>query len=444
MGRENGRCIYELVADELSSGLQALFVTSTTTSSLLWHCCLGHPFFDKLKKTLPWLSLTQFVCESCQLGKHHRYSYSRRDGIPSSALFDILHCNVWGPSRIPSISGHRYYSVFVDDYTCVSWVYLLCDCSEVVTTVTHFITKVVTQYSAMPKILRTDNALEFVQTSLRTFCADCGIIHQTTCPHTSQQNGIAEQKHHQLLGITRTLLIEMHVPSYLWSDALMTMTYLQNQLPCAPLGGAIPLHCLLPTSSIFSLPPRFFGYVAFIQDHSHSLSKIAPRALKGMFVGYSRTQKGYRVYFPDTRRYMTYVDVTFHEDSPFFSPHSLSLTLATASPPPCFPPLVVIADPRPIVSPPPLSLSSPSPHVSSVQPISSALDTDPLSPNSTATSSSPVVIPQASANDLHLPIALCKGTCACTHHPISHFVSYDRLSPSFRGFALWVASESIP
>ena len=84
------------------------------------------------------------MCESCQLGKHHRSSYSSRDGIPSSAPFNLLHCDVWGPSRTPSISGHRYYIVFFDDYTRVSWVYLLCDHSEVVTTIIHFITEVVT------------------------------------------------------------------------------------------------------------------------------------------------------------------------------------------------------------------------------------------------------------------------------------------------------------
>ena len=423
LGRENGRGIYELVADEPSSGLQALFVTSTATSSLLWHHRLDHPCFDKLKKTLPWLSLTQFVCESCQLGKHHRSSYSSRDGIPSYAPFDLLHCDVWGPSRTPSISGHRYYIVFVDDYTRVSWVYLLCDRSKVVTTVTHFITEVVTQYSTTPKILRTDNALEFVQASLRTFCANRGIIHQTTCPHTSQPNGIAERKHRQLLDITRTLLIEMHVPSYLWSDALMTMKNLQNRLPSAPLGGAIPLHRLSPTSSLFSLPPRVFGCVTFVQDHFASLSKLAPRALKGVFVGHSRTQKGYRVYFPNTCRYMSSTDVTFHEDSPFFSPPSPSLTPTVASPPPGFPPLMVIVDPYLSVSPPPLFLSSPSPPSSLVQPVSSAKDIDLLSPTSTATSPSPVIVPPAPPNDLHLPIALRKGTRACTQHPISHFVS---------------------
>ena len=326
----------------------------------------------------------------------------------------------------------------------MSWVYLLCDHSEVVTTVTHFITEVVTQHTTTPKIIRTDNALEFVQASLRTFCADRGIIHQTTCPHTSQQNGVAERKHRKLLDITRTLIIEMHVPSYLWSDALITATYPHNRLPSAPLGGAIPLYCLSPTSSLFSLPPRVFGCVAFVQDHSPSLSKLAPRALKGVFVSYSRTQKGYRVYFPDTRRYMTSADVTFHEDSPFFSPPSPSPTPTAASPPPGFPPLVVIADPCPSISPPPLFQSSPSPHVSSVQPVASPPDTDPLSPTSVATSSSPVIVPPAPPNDLHLPIALRKGTRACTQHPISHFVSYDRLSPSFCAFALLVASESIP
>ena len=159
------------------------------------------------------------------MGKHHRSSYSSHDDIPSSAPF-VLHCNVWGPSRTHFISGHSYYIVFVDDYTRVSWVYLLSDRSEVVTTVTHFITEVVTQYSTMPKILRTDNALEFVQTSLRTFYANRDIIRQTTYPHTSQQNGVAERKHCQLVDITRTLLIEMHVPSYLWFDALMIATYL--------------------------------------------------------------------------------------------------------------------------------------------------------------------------------------------------------------------------
>ena len=413
----------------------------------MWHLRLGHPCFDKLKKTLPWLCLTQFVCKSCQLGKHHQSSYSSRDEIPSCATFDLLHCDVWGHSCTPSVSIYRYYIVFVDEYTRVSWVYLLCDRFEVVTTVTHFFTEVVTQYSTTPKILYTNNALEFVQTPLCTFCTNHDIIHQTTCLHTSQQNGVVEQKHCLLLDIARTLLIEMDGPSYLWSDALMTATYLQNCLPSAPFSDAIPLHRFLLTSSLFSLPPWVFGCIAFVKDHSPSLSKLPPHALQGVFVSYSRIQKGYQVYFPHTYCYMTSTDVTFHEDSPFFSPPLLSWT-------PCphgrwhlllvaFLPLwsLLILSFNYLSSPLSLlSFPSPSPLVSLVQPVSSAPDTDPISPNSTAALPSSFVIPQPPPNDLHFPIALRKGT----HNPIPHFISYDCLSPSFRAFALLVASKSIP
>ena len=118
--------------------------------------------------------------------------------------------------------------------------------------------------------------------------------------------------------MVRTLLLAMSIPQYLWCDAVLTATYLVNRLPSAALGGAIPLQRLTPAADIFSLPPRVFGCTAFVQYHSPGLSKLAPRAQKGVFVGYSRTQKGYRVYFPDRRQYVTSADVTFHEDVPYF------------------------------------------------------------------------------------------------------------------------------
>ena len=35
------------------------------------------------------------------------------------------------------------------------------------------------------KILQFDNALEYTQSVMHSFCTDHGIIHQTSCPHTS-------------------------------------------------------------------------------------------------------------------------------------------------------------------------------------------------------------------------------------------------------------------
>ena len=114
------------------------------------------------------------------MGKHHRSTYPARDSIPSSRAFDLIHCDVWGPSRVPSPSRHLYYIVFVDDYTRVSWVYLIKDRRQVLDIVRQFTQEIITQHSITPKIIRTDNALELVQSALQQFCVDQGIIHQIT------------------------------------------------------------------------------------------------------------------------------------------------------------------------------------------------------------------------------------------------------------------------
>jgi hypothetical protein len=45
---------------------------------------------------------------------------------------------------------------------------------------------------------------------------------------------------------------------------------------------------------------------------------------------------------------------------------------------------------------------------------------------------------------MSLPIAQRKGVWSCTHHPISDFVSYQHLSPSYRSFVSKLSFVSIP
>ena len=44
------------------------------------------------------------------------------------------------------------------------------------------------------------------------FFDDHGIIHQSSCPHTPQQNGVVERKMRHLLEVTCALKFHMHVP----------------------------------------------------------------------------------------------------------------------------------------------------------------------------------------------------------------------------------------
>ena len=113
---------------------------------------------------------------------------------------------MWGPCRIESVQGFRYFIVFIDDFSRLTWVYLLKDRTQVVDVIKIFVYKIKTQFCEPLRVFRTDNALEYVQRNVSLLCEAQGVIHQTSCPRTSQQNGVAERKHHHLLDVTKTLM----------------------------------------------------------------------------------------------------------------------------------------------------------------------------------------------------------------------------------------------
>ena len=53
---------------------------------------------------------------------------------------------------------------------------------------------ILTQFHTHLKILRSDNGGEYVSHKMKIFILEHGMIHQTTCPDTQQQKGVAERK----------------------------------------------------------------------------------------------------------------------------------------------------------------------------------------------------------------------------------------------------------
>lgn len=58
-------------------------------------------------------------------------------------------------------------------------------------------------------------------------------------------------------------------------------------------------------------PPRVFGCICYVHYDSPNLDKLAARATKCVFLGYSRLRKGYKFYSSKSRKYSMFVDVTF-------------------------------------------------------------------------------------------------------------------------------------
>ena len=76
---------------------------------------------------------------------------------------------------------------------------------------------------------------------------------------------------------------------------------------------------IFPNQPLFYLPPHVFGCVCFVHILTPRHDKLSAKATKCVFLGYSRLQSGYRCYATVTNRYFISADVTFFEDSSFFS-----------------------------------------------------------------------------------------------------------------------------
>lgn len=145
---------------------------------------------------------------------------------------------------------------------------------------------------------------------------------KTTCSNTPQQNGVAERKNRHLLEVIRSLLITDHMPLSYWGEAAAIATYLINHVPSSSIEFQTPLQAV--TTKVISpvipdLPLRVFGCVAFIHLHKHQWSKLNPRALRCVSVGYAQNTKGYRCYHPPTKHTYVTMDIVFHEEKMFFS-----------------------------------------------------------------------------------------------------------------------------
>ncbi|RVW22230.1 Retrovirus-related Pol polyprotein from transposon RE2 [Vitis vinifera] len=201
-------------------------------------------------------------------------------------------------------------------------------------------------------------------------------------------------------------------------------------MPSSVLHDQIPHSLLFPDQPLYFLPPRVFGCTCFVHILTPGQDKLSAKAMKCLFLGYSRLQKGYRCYSLETHRYFISADVTFFEDSPFFSTTSESLPVSEVLP-------IPIVSPPDAMPPRPLQVYHRRPRVVAPLPFPAApADSLPIP------SASPVpALP--SPNDL--PIAVRKGTRSTRNpHPIYNFLSYHRLSSPYSAFVSAISSLSLP
>ena len=102
----------------------------------------------------------------------------------------------------------------MDDCTRVTFLYFMKAKSEVSTIFQDFHTLVPNQFHSTIKTLRLDNGTEFLSNTMVQYLSSKGIVHQTSCVGTLQQNGIVERKNGDLLEKTRALMLHIHLKNF--------------------------------------------------------------------------------------------------------------------------------------------------------------------------------------------------------------------------------------
>ena len=87
-------------------------------------------------------------------------------------------------------------------------------------------------------------------------------------------------------------------------------------MPSSSIKNKIAHSILFPEEPLFHVDPRIFGCTCIVHNLSPGFDKLAARAIKCVFLGYSRLQKGYRCYSPAHNRYYISADVIFFEEKP--------------------------------------------------------------------------------------------------------------------------------
>ena len=125
---------------------------------------------------------------------------------------------------------------------------------------------------------------------MRQFYDDTGIVHQTTCVETPQQNDIVERKYHHLLNVTRSLLFQSNLPTVFWSYALIHSTILINCMPSPFLNNRTPYEKL--HGRIYDIESlRVFGCLCFSSTLAANRKKLDPRAATSVFLGFKPNTK---------------------------------------------------------------------------------------------------------------------------------------------------------
>ncbi|CAI7903250.1 unnamed protein product [Closterium sp. NIES-53] len=251
-----------------------------------WHerlCHINIPMLQKLVKdgSLKGLEVKGAAkeigsCPTCLETKFTKFPFTSSTG-PAKAPLALVHMDVVGPTRAPSLSGSRYFLTIVDDHTRAVWVYPLKTKGEVAAAVLK---------EWMPRAQRESGY---------------------------KQNGVAERFNRTLQEGARSLLGRAGLPDPFWVTALRQVALVKNRVlanvgdkqwdPYTKWYGSTPAVNML----------RAYGCMVVFHVPKEKRGKLEASGRWGVHLGLAKDHKGWLIWDLTRQQLTVSSDVKFLE-----------------------------------------------------------------------------------------------------------------------------------
>jgi transposase InsO family protein len=222
----------------------------------------------------------------------------------TTAVGDLTHIDLWGKYSVNSIEGNQYYILFVDDYSRYVTVQFLKTKTAATQSVRDYLTHLST-HEHTPKAIKVDRGTEFINDTLKTWCAQKGVDINMTAPYSPSQNGVAERMNRTLVELARTMLRAQRLLEFLWKLATAHAAYLQNRSYSRSVEGATPYERILGNKPNIEHLREFGSSIWILVKGPGAPRKMLPKSNERLLVGFDDGLCAVKYYNKDTRKILT-------------------------------------------------------------------------------------------------------------------------------------------
>jgi transposase InsO family protein len=272
---------------------------------VLAHCRLGYMGIDRLLSVLKAgktrglgkleMSVSDIAtarervlqCTACKEGKGTQQSYSHRGPLNhGSSPGEVLHMDTF---EVRTEKGHpaQYGVIIVDPFSGGLFCPIVSSKDKIANAVIEVMKKVKASTGKVVKVLHSDGGTEFINSTLKSYCAGEGTTMTRSPPKVPQLNGIAERFVRVVKDGARTMLRACGLADVWWHRAVTHFVYMWNRVYVSSRTN------MTPFESFYGIEPsvsstNVFGCDVYVWLHKdrRQAGTFAPRGEPGIYLGH--------------------------------------------------------------------------------------------------------------------------------------------------------------